>query len=359
MAEEVLHSLCEKNQSKRNYPFYSGSVIVVDAPPSSQKNKEFVAIDRILQHSQVLVPGILAADITNGFMILEDLGNTLFYQNAVDDERLAFYYKACVTLTKIGMMPRSEEEAARLAKCRQLAEAQNDSIKANLINTYHLDQQDFAYLATLPPFDEAFIRMELGIFSEWMVEKSLQLKLSADEEAMLEQTWRFLVKGCQEQAQVVMHRDLHGRNIMIAPDGCDSSILSKLAVIDFQDMVLGPVGYDVASLLYDCYDVLEDEYRERLLGLIYEVYSGCGVLVPEQVSLEDFKRQVLICALQRHIKVLGIFKRLSLRDGKDGYLKDLPRVLNYVLTNCDAFPEMAPFKAFLVKYVAPHLNVTP
>ena len=116
-------------------------------------------------------------------------------------------------------------------------------------------------------------------------------------------------------------------------------------------MVKGPIGYDLASLLYDCYSVLPEDERQMLLSFAYESYCAAGRLDPQQVSLAALERMVRICALQRHIKVLGIFNRLYLRDGKSGYLKDLPLTLDYVLHNCDYFPEMADFKAFLQRHV--------
>lgn len=327
---------------------YLGSIIVVDAPPATQKNREFIAINRLLRHCGILVPTIICADPEHGFMVLEDLGRTMFADAFPGPRHLAYYFRALVELTKIGAMPRTAAEQSQLNELRTAAP---DAQKV-LLHHYELDAQDFAYYAQeVPPFDADFIAFELSIFTEWLLDKTLHLELSAAEQDMLTRTFAFLTQECLAQPQGAMHRDFHCRNLMVTPEKVDNPIQMALAVIDYQDMVKGPIGYDLASLLYDCYSVLPEDERQMLLSFAYESYCAAGRLDPQQVSLAALERMVRICALQRHIKVLGIFNRLYLRDGKSGYLKDLPLTLDYVLHNCDYFPEMADFKAFLQRHV--------
>lgn len=347
---ESFKALCQEHNVTPALASYSGSVLVMDAPPETQKNHEFVEINSLLRNAKVLVPTIIVKDVEQGFMVLEDLGNTLFVDMAVEDERLAFYFKAMVELMKISCLPTSlkQEQALNTARAAAHAAHSNDEF---IIPNYDARTTEARLVAIshLKPFDRDFIHMELGIFTEWLLDKRLHLELSAPEQEMLQRTFDFLTQECLKQPQVPMHRDYHCRNLMVTPDGCDSSILARLAVIDYQDMVMGPLGYDVASLVFDCYTRLEDDYRERIEQFGFQVVSASGLF---NGSFDEYKRAVLICALQRHIKVLGIFNRLNLRDGKPGYLKDLPLVLQYVLENCDALPQMQEFKAFLLKHVA-------
>lgn len=350
--QSIFDKLCKSNQVTCNLKNYPGTVIVMDAPVDTQKNPEFVRINKLLHSAKILVPAIICKDIEQGFMVLEDLGNTLFFDMAVEDERLAFYFKAMVEMMKISCLPQNEQMQQRLDNRRQMFHElhSNDEF---IIPTYlnQNPQERYQSIAQLPLFDKAFIDMELNIFTEWLLEKRLNLSLSQQEQNMLTNTFAFLSHELTNQPQVPMHRDYHCRNLMVTPDGCDSSILARLAVIDYQDMVLGPVGYDPASLLFDCYTVLDQDHRERLMQFGFQVMKAAGIL-DESVEFAVYQRMIKLCALQRHIKVLGIFNRLALRDGKRRYLDDLPLVLNYILENSKDFPEMSDFALFLQQRVA-------
>lgn len=289
-------------------------------------------------------------------MVLEDMGDHLFGEVLNEDMGPPSYMKAMLDITKIGTMPLSKEQATKLEAHRNKVGEENGGASAHNIPFYDLDDADFKHLAQLPVFDNAFIKMELGIFTEWLLDKTLGLKLSDDEQQMLKRTFDFLSEQCQKQPQVAMHRDFHSRNIMVATaGGGEPSILSRFAVIDYQDMVKGPLGYDAASLIFDCYTEVEPWLSEKMMDYAYSSFSLSGILDKDSTSREDFERMIVICAIQRHIKCLGIFNRLKLRDGKDGYLQYLPRVLNYLLTNCALFDELAPFKAFLENKVQGHI----
>lgn len=356
-----VEALCYQHHTYLQAPeYFNETLIIVDAPPATQKNREFVAINNILSHARVLVPTIICADLEHGFMVQEDLGQTLFWDKlqtlSEPEQKLAFYQLALNTLTKIAALPLSYQQLDRVSEARNrlsdMPEEQRAECKKRIAR-YELDSTELKYLSELPPFDDAFIRMELGIFTEWCLDKALHLTLSTAEQEMLERSFTFLSEQCRSQEQVAMHRDFHSRNLMVLPEDSTDVSNMMLGVLDYQDMVLGPIGYDVASLLYDCYTQLNPEHLEQLLSDCYDNYRLNGLL--QDVSLEDFARQVKICAIQRHIKVLGIFNRLHLRDGKAGYLQYLPDVLSYVERNCADIPELQELLAFLQQRVRPAL----
>ncbi len=350
----IGESLVQGSHIKPNYAAFTGSVIIMDAPPETQKNREFFVINRALAHSKVLVPAILACDIDKGFMVLEDLGDRDLLKAMPDGKEPAYYLKSLVELTKIGCMPFSQEQAAAISSKREAAAASDGSM-AQIIPSYAFDERDFKTMAELPAFDNDFMQMEMGIFTEWLLDKTLHLSLSTQEQTMLHDAFNFISEQCLQQPQRAMHRDFHCRNIMVVtPGGGEDSILSRFALIDYQDMVKGPIGYDIASLIFDCYNVIEDWLREAAVAHAHRVYSAAAIIDPDKISVQDLDRMTIICAIERHIKVMGLFNRLNLRDGKSSYLNDLPRVLNYLITNCALFPELAAFKAFLEAKIQPH-----
>lgn len=334
---------------------YVGSVIIMDAPPESQKNHEFVMINRLLDHAHVLTPAIFISDLEQGFMVLEDMGDFVYINSIPEGKEPAYYFKTIRELTKIGTMPLNKEQAERLAAYTQKAKA-DPKVESHVIPSYNLDEVDYQTLAALPAFDSDFINMELNICKEWFFDKALQLELSTKEQELINDAFAFISTQCQSQPQVAMHRDYHSRNIMVTPAGSEISILSRFAILDYQDMVTGPVGYDLASIGYDCYVDMEEDFIERICSFAYEVYSVCGIFDGYEISPQDFKSMIKICAIERHIKVLGLFYRLSLRDGKDGYLQYLPRVIGYLLQNCESFESLHDFKQFLEQKVLPKLS---
>lgn len=302
--EIVLLSLNGDASFRRYFRVANLPYIAVDAPPETQKNREFVFIDKALEKASIRVPKIIAFDLEKGFMLLEDLGDVTFAKASAGDSQKAFYHKAVEELVKL--------------------------------TDVTFDEKEFS----LPLFDEKFIRFELSLFDTWMLEKALNAELTAKERQELDECYEVLAQNCLLQSQTAMHRDYHSRNLMVADD--------TLCMIDFQDMVKGPVTYDLASIVYDCYINLDKELIEELTEKAFCLYTSRGVV---NGSYADFKKSLLLTSLQRHVKVLGIFCRLSIRDGKDGYLKDLPRVINYVLNECDCDSRMLPLKAVVEKYV--------
>ncbi|MGN0915548.1 MAG: aminoglycoside phosphotransferase family protein [Succinivibrio sp.] len=287
---------------RRYFKVKDSPYIAVDAPPSSQKNEEFFRIDEDLAAVKIKVPKIYAINLNSGYMVLEDLGNITFATKAKGDILSSMYEKA------VDLLP-------RIARIRD---------------------------SKLPEFDREFINTELSLFKTWMLEKYLKVELTETENQDLDAACSFIADELLKLKKIPMHRDYHSRNLMV----CEND---ELAVIDFQDMVNGPFTYDLASILFDCYVNLDDTLISSLINRSYKAY--CDIKVISDLSLEQFTYALKLTSLQRHIKVLGIFCRLSLRDGKDGYLKDLPRVINYVLSECDIDPRFAKLKALVEKYV--------
>ncbi len=300
----MLLSLNGDASFRRYFRVLNKNLIAVDAPPETQKNKEFIAIDTALSKVGIKVPEIISCDLEKGFMLLSDLGDRTFARAICEGDRLSFYKRAVSLLPSIASL--------------------------NL---------------ELPKFDKKFIRFELSLFDTWMLEKALNVKLSEQERNDLYDCYEFLSEICLGQEQCAMHRDFHSRNLMVSKNGDRE----ELAVIDFQDMVRGPVLYDLASLLFDCYVVLDKDLLTELKQYAYNIFKQSGYL--KNKSYDDFDYELTLTSLQRHVKVLGIFCRLSIRDGKNAYLKDLPRVISYVLQESGADKRLYKLKSVIEKYV--------
>lgn len=271
-------------------------LIAAYSPPRTENNAAFVAIDNFLFEHGVRVPKIVAYDKARGFFLMEDLGETLLLDHLSDESANAHYAEAFVELLKIQQCPAAE----------------------------HI----------FPHYDREKLLQEMQLFPQWFVQSLLGCSLSRDDESMLAECFEHLLQNAQAQPQVVVHRDFHSRNL-VHTDG------TSPGVIDFQDAVIGPVTYDVVSLLRDCYIAWPDEQVDNWLRAYGAMAADTGI-IPE-VSEAQWQRWFDMMGLQRHIKVLGIFARLSLRDGKRGYLNDLPLVIDYVRRVCAHYAEMAPF----------------
>lgn len=260
------------------------TVIAVVAPPATEKNREFLAIRQLLERAGVRVPQLLAADLEQGFMLLEDLGDQLL-------------------LGELGEVSVDGHYARALAVLRQLAAV------------------DSRALAALPVYNRALLAEEFSRFPAWFLQQMLGLELTNAEVHLLAELDGLLIGSALAQPQVLVHRDFHSRNLMCLAGG-------ELAVIDFQDAVVGPVTYDPVSLLKDCYIRWP---RERVLAwaLAHRDALHAQGLLP-LVADATFLRWLDWMGLQRHLKVLGTFARLYLRDGKSAYLEDLPLVIAYI-----------------------------
>jgi aminoglycoside/choline kinase family phosphotransferase len=282
--------------------------VVMDAPPDKEDVAPFLKVAALLEGCGVHVPHIHAADSRRGLVLLEDLGSDPY-------------------LTQL----RSGDEADLLY---------GDALEA----LRRIQVQGREVLGELSPYDRTVLGREMALMPEWFCERHLQLKLDDADRAVLAQSFEFLTVEALAQPLVFVHRDYHSRNLMRLPD-------RNPGIIDFQDALAGPVGYDLVSLLKDCYidwprsqvEHWVSGYRARLRG--ERDLAGS--------SEREFLRWFDLIGLQRHIKVLGIFARLCYRDGKHGYLPELPRTLEYVLDAARRFSELRAFEQWLQRRVVP------
>lgn len=291
-----------------------GGLIWVDANPKTEKNHEFVRNASALHAGGLLAPEVRAVDYEQGLLAVTDLGDTQLIGCLNADNVQAWYGKAIVLLPRLGAV--------------------------------ELD---------LEPFDSAFMARENSIFPEWLLGHHLQLTLSDEEQQLLDETFACLTENNLTQPQGVMHRDFHSRNLMVC--GGETPADSELAVIDFQDMVIGPLSYDLVSLLKDCYVRWPDAVIEQGMRLGFDTLQQANLL--GGLDYAAFRRAADLTGMQRHLKAAGIFTRLYHRDGKSGYLKDIPRTLGYVVDVCRshgaAYPVLARFGQWLAQVVLPGL----
>ncbi|MDM4766974.1 phosphotransferase [Pelomonas sp. SE-A7] len=292
------------------------SYIVMDAPTPPNDVRPFLAVGAMMSGCGLHVPAIHAADKERGFLLLEDLGETT-------------YLKALQQAT----MP----EAERL-------------MRAATTTLVHWQTRGDA--TQLPAFDEAFVRRELQIFTDWCVQRHHGRQWNEQQQAWWEQICALLARNIAEQPVVPMHRDYMPRNLMLLADGTPG-------VLDFQDAVAGPIGYDIASLLRDAF-LSWDEEQELDWAIRYWELARKAGLFGEAHWADDFGefwRRLEWTGLQRHLKILGIYCRLHYRDGKSAYIADLPRFYAYCIKVAMRYVELAPLKR-LLEDLRPELTQT-
>ena len=292
------------------------TLIVMDAPPGKEDIAPYLKVSSLLEQAGAHVPHVHASDTRRGFVVMEDLGNTQY-----------------LSLLKTG---------------RGVDKLYGDALTtlANIqVRGLHAAQQ-------LQPYDREPLERELNLMPDWFLRKHLGLELTPEERALLTVTFEFLINEALLQPQVFVHRDFHSRNLMVLAPSVQTS--GGPGVIDFQDALRGPVGYDLVSLLKDCYISWSRERVERWLRGYRRVIGNLGANVGD--SEYQFIRWFDLIGVQRHIKVLGIFCRLWHRDGKIGYLNDLPLTFEYVRDACRRYPELIEFERWLATRIAPLLE---
>jgi hypothetical protein len=316
LGSPTLQSASADASFRRYFRIQAGgqSLIVMDAPPDKEDIVPYLKVSALLADCEVHVPKVHAVDLARGLILLEDLGST-----------------HVLTRLEAGAAPGPlySEALAALAQ---------------------IQLRGAAAAAQLAPYDAAVLEREMRLMPEWFCGRHLELQLSVEEQAVIQAAEQFLIREALAQPQVFVHRDYHSRNLMVTPE-------RSPGVIDFQDALRGPAGYDLVSILKDCYvawprDRVEawvEEYR----GILRARAGSAGGLIG--ASLREYLRWFDLIGLQRHIKVLGIFARLCWRDGKPGYLNDLPRTLEYVRETASRFPELADFSGFVTGRLVPAL----
>ena len=271
--------------------------ILMDAPPAQENVAKFVVNADALRAIHVRTPIVYAREDSLGFLLLEDFGDTT-YLNALSqpDANPDTLYKKAI-----------------------------DSL-IHLQSGHHLSPN----VVKLPAYDAAWLSMEVGLFQEWYVEHHLNTKLTSAQAAILTEFQAKLVDTCLTQPQTWVHRDYHSRNLMQIDNNLPG-------VLDFQDMVLGPLTYDIASLLKDCY--IAWPRAQQMQWLAYYWQQASTQLKLPDIDFSTLTRWYDLAALQRHMKVLGIFCRLNYRDRKPHYMNDLPLVAEYVLETLSMYPE--------------------
>ncbi|WP_444997205.1 aminoglycoside phosphotransferase family protein [Aliikangiella sp. IMCC44359] len=284
------------------------TIIAVDSPPESENNQAFYTVGQLLKQNGLYVPLFIHKDLTQGFFLLSDLGDRLYLPELTPDNADSYYSKAINTIIEIQQ-----------------------------ISTQDTD---------IPPYDQNKLRSELELFTDWFIHKHLKLVLSAEEKQMIGTVFKQLINNAKVQDQKLVHRDFHSRNLMI----CDAH---TPGVIDFQDAVVGPLSYDLVSLIKDCY-IEWSENKVRSWARLYHQKAIDAALT--KTTFDEFFRQFELMGMQRHIKVLGIFCRLNYRDNKPLYLNDLPLTFKYLISAVKRYPEFNTFHQFLEKKVNPALE---
>lgn len=303
----VLQSLGGDAGFRRYFRFHTPSQwLAVDAPPKTEDTTQFLAIAHLIEQQGVRSPHIAAADAVQGFLLVEDMGDRLLFREAEASNADSLYQLAISTLLQLQKCP------------------------------------DDAVL--IPRYDNALLRRELEIFSEWFAGKLLGHPLSAAEQYLLNDLFVQLENNALAQPQTFVHRDYHSRNLLLLDD-------KSLGVIDFQGALWGGVTYDLVSLLRDCYLRWPAE-KVKSWALDYRQQATSAGIIPV-VSEREFLRWFDWIGLQRHVKVLGIFARLNLRDGKTGYLNDLPLVIRYTLEVAEQYPELQTFAHWFKQTLLP------
>ena len=299
--------------------FVDRTLIVMDAPPQHEDCRPFVHVAQLFGAAGVHVPQVLAQDLEQGFLLLSDLGNTTYLQAISAGNAQKLYGTATDALIAI-----------------QLASRENE----------------------LPPYDEKLLMREMRLFPEWYIAKHLQTTLNEKQSTMLEKIFQRILHNNLAQPRVYVHRDYHSRNLMVIESPLSNSLpqagertnekgnfLSSPGILDFQDAVYGPITYDLASLFKDAYVRWEEAEILGWLITYWEKARKAGL--PVHADFADFYRDYEWMGVQRHLKVLGIFARLYHRDGKEGYLKDLPLVMEYVRKVCERYIDLKPLLRLL------------
>ncbi len=294
-----------KNQSQ--------SYIAVDAPVDTEDSESFIRVDELFLEAGVRVPVVYASDLQQGFMLLEDFGDRTYLPLLVTAQ--------------------DEQDAKVPQKLYQ------DAIAALVTLQAGADKE------RLGSYDGAELRREMEVFPEWMCEQFLEMKLDLTAREIIDNAFSFLEDAALSQPTVAVHKDYHSRNLLVTEAG------SSPGIIDFQDALCGPYTYDLVSLLRDCYIRWPQAQIDEWMSQYLRSAVSAGVI--SQIEPKQLKRDFDLMGLQRHLKVLGVFCRLYLRDNKSGYLADIPLVIQYFLEVSRWYPELGTFLTWFETQVLP------
>ncbi len=271
--------------------------IVMDAPPAQEDCNPFINVAKRLLAADINVPRVIEKDLEQGFLLLSDLGDKQYLDELTEENADRLY-----------------EEAMQII--------------------FHMQRQTDT--TELPPYDEKLLMQEMELFRHWLLEKHIGLELTTETQGVLDDVFKLLTNEALAQPKVFVHRDYHSRNLMICnPDG-SGGFPGNPGVLDFQDAVCGPFTYDLVSLLKDCYIKWPGRQIQRWVNNYFEQLAEG---YPD-VDKKQFVRWFDLMGVQRHLKASGIFARLYHRDGKSGYLVEIPRTLSYIVDLNEDYPEL-------------------
>ncbi len=275
----------------------------MDAPPGQEDCGPFIQVAGFLERMGLNAPRVLNSNLELGFLLLTDLGSTLY-------------------LTELRQNPSCADNLY------------GDAISA-LARMRILGNE---YQSELPPYDEKLLSFELSLFHDWLCERHLEIDFTDSDEQRWQEVSRLLIDSALQQAKVFVHRDYHSRNLMVTND-------NNPGILDFQDAVEGPLTYDVVSLLKDCYVSWPPQ---QVNAWALQFYEQLDEKTKTQLGSAQFIRQFDLMGVQRHLKASGIFARLLHRDGKTGYMPDVPRTLEYIVGLESEYAELG----FLTKLIS-------
>ena len=308
-------SLASADASFRRYLRLQGSQgarIVMDAPPDKENCAPFVQVASLMAEAGLNVPQVLEWDQPNGFMLLSDLGQH----------------------TMMSVLDAAQPQAAAPLY---------DQATSLLVRWQQASRPD-----VLPAYDEALLQRELSLFPDWYLAQHRQFSLDDSQRAMLSKTFDTIVRHNLAAPKVYVHRDFMARNLMLGqPDA--QGVTGPLGVLDFQDAVYGPITYDIASLMRDAFLTWEEDFVLDVTVRYWQKARKAGLMDFEDWHSDfgSFYRSVEWMGLQRHLKVAGIFARLTLRDGKPRYLADTPRFIHYIRSTASRYRELGPLLRFI------------
>ncbi len=282
------------------------SRIVMDAPPDKENSEPFVRIAALMKTAGLHAPEVLNWHAAHGFMLLSDLGDATM-MSAIDAERPqanhGLYMQAVDALVQWQLASRP---------------------------------------GVLPPYDEALLHRELSLFPDWYLAQHKKVQMAGQDKETMDKAFALIVQRNLAAPSVYVHRDFMPRNLMM-PHGA-GPLGAQLGVLDFQDAVHGPITYDIASLMRDAFLSWDEDFVLDITIRYWEKARKAGLMDFEDWHSDfgAFYRAVEWMGLQRHLKVAGIFARLTLRDGKSKYLADAPRFIHYIRTTCDRYRELGP-----------------
>jgi aminoglycoside/choline kinase family phosphotransferase len=272
-----------------------GSLVIMDAPPDKEDCKPFVQVDLLMQQAGLRVPEVLSWGKNHGFLLLSDLGAQTMLQ---------------------AMDPSAEPPL------EQYLEAVDMLIRWQLASKPDV----------LPPYDAALLRRELDLFPQWYISQHRQVTLDDKQTKVLEEAFARIIENNLSWPSVYVHRDFMPRNMMVSPEG--------MGLLDFQDAVYGPITYDIASLMRDAFLTWDEEFCLDVTIRYWQKARKAGLPVGDDFG--TFYQGVEWMGLQRHLKIAGIFARLTLRDGKPQYLADTPRFIHYIRSTCSRYMALKP-----------------